>query len=823
MSVPQSNPRRRFNKSNLPPLSTSSVSSRHVDSAWHHVGPYNMPLRKGATFHASSPPSSTDADPVINIPALPRRSPTCSTALEDILAAHSDRMNNILSDFDHGFLGRPRRVDSSFADDLPLPKGLVPALPHTDAMDNKTDLSGRRATQGIAHLRGPSRHHHPSDSGLGTSIEGSSVADAKLEHEKGRVAVANQINNVAGPPQTAITRSATFNGDLFGSGQPSLGPIACKKIERLILLPIVREKQFAPFLGLIKGIPSRIDSKEIACLRDLEKTLLFLAPVSETTSSYNLDVAHFISLRLKRYAVSRASYERFCEFTIQCIHSTVSYLNEREQCRPTDRPYTSGYFLDLVEQIRRYAAMVRTAREDPAASKEENGMKYSPNEVLTLEGGLSSNGRPVELVRRNKDQSVSLTTGQPYETKSPIPTMKRSLSMESTDDSVQRSMARRKKDAPPLDINKKCEDCGKVFKRPCDYAKHEKTHTRPWKCPEVSCKYHTTGWPTEKECDRHYNDKHSKNPRLYRCTAPGCPYTSKRESNCKQHMEKTHGFAYHRSKNNGKTSKRSSVAPTPQTPSMGTPVSGLMDAPTPMSSHGPSPFLADASPLPSNMQYGQPAQYPLFSPQPGGDFQLYPDNPVQTNCASSTHSVSDFGHPTVGDFELFPTNAGQDNLANFSPFPAPLDFNAFHASLQASDPNSYLPDLSRTLPSIESSSNSTTHDTMATGLGFGSPDLSAGIPDNFEMDWSAVDTDFTALNAQLMSPPSSTDLSHQHLDFSGHPSLCYSSPSLTGEKKAPHLSPNGQGNLMLYTPPSQEPDEGFQDQFDYSEGTTGWY
>lgn len=36
------------------------------------------------------------------------------------------------------------------------------------------------------------------------------------------------------------------------------------------------------------------------------------------------------------------------------------------------------------------------------------------------------------------------------------------------DEGTKRSMARRKKDAPPMDINEKCKNCDKVFKRPCD-------------------------------------------------------------------------------------------------------------------------------------------------------------------------------------------------------------------------------------------------------------------------------------------------------------------------------------------------------------------
>lgn len=100
---------------------------------------------------------------------------------------------------------------------------------------------------------------------------------------------------------------------------------------------------------------------------------------------------------------------------------------------------------------------------------------------------------------------------------------------------------------------KECKEpgCNKKFRRACDLTKHERTHTRPWKCPIPTCKYHEYGWGTEKEMDRHVNDKHSAAPAMYKCLFPPCPYKSKRESNCKQHMEKAHGWNYVRTKTNG--------------------------------------------------------------------------------------------------------------------------------------------------------------------------------------------------------------------------------------------------------------------------------
>ncbi|EJT74329.1 hypothetical protein GGTG_08170 [Gaeumannomyces tritici R3-111a-1] len=98
----------------------------------------------------------------------------------------------------------------------------------------------------------------------------------------------------------------------------------------------------------------------------------------------------------------------------------------------------------------------------------------------------------------------------------------------------------------PSDLS--CDVCHKRYIRQCDLNKHYKTHSRPFKCPILGCKFQERGWPTEKELIRHQNDKHSASPQVFRCTFQPCDYTSKRESNCKQHMEKNHGWQYVRSR-----------------------------------------------------------------------------------------------------------------------------------------------------------------------------------------------------------------------------------------------------------------------------------
>ncbi|PGH09676.1 hypothetical protein AJ79_05642 [Helicocarpus griseus UAMH5409] len=785
MSVPQTHPRRRplYNKTPPPQLSTSSSSSPpssdQSDPTCRRSTPHHsVKLRKGATFHSPTTPPSEGADPILNIPSLPRRSPTCPRLLEDAIAAGENRMAVFLDKFDRNLSGlggdssKPSLRDD---DPLPVPRGILDAhIIHADPMDTDADSKISKHTRDSA-MESP--HRHASDSGLGTSISGSMSAPINPREPASRDSMRyrreRNSSNYMNQTQTAITRSISSTNDFTTSQIPALGVSARKHIDRYILVPILSEKNLSHFHPLVRGVPDRIESKEIRCLRDLEKTLLFLAPVSQVQSLNVEDYAYTMHDYVKNYAPSKAFYIGFCEFTIQCLHTTVGFLNERDQRRPTDRPYTNGYFLDLVEQIRRYATMVNAARERqgtrPRSSLGENNMEYSSDEELTLEGGLGSTGRPAEFVRKKKDKAISLRTGEPYEEKaSPVPMMKRSLSMESCDDSVARSMARRKKNEPPLNINKKCDHCDKVFKRPCDLTKHEKTHTRPWKCDEVSCKYHEYGWPTEKERDRHVNDKHSKSPELFKCYWPDCSYQSKRQSNCKQHMEKAHGWQYVRSKNNGKNGSRATSSNTPRTPNIKTPNSGTLDNFTPQTQPAPSPHLPDLSPCVQSLQYSNSETSPVDSlmAPPEQDFPLFSD-------------------PTINQFD------GLD----FSTFDPPLDFSAFQSALEASDPNEYVPSLDTHVPSVDSSAT-TPNEPMGSAFLDEAPLDPSHANDGFDMDFfTSRNDEYTTLNMhQLLTPDMSVG------DNSG--------------QKIPSLSPAGQGNVMLYSPNSQHIDEGFHDVYD---------
>ena len=102
-----------------------------------------------------------------------------------------------------------------------------------------------------------SRHHrgragdHESDSGLGSSVVSSNKA-------------------------SAITRSTASS---VVENLPSLSIRAINKIREHILQPLLAEPSLKDFEPILADIPSRIQEKEVICLRDLERSLILGAPV----------------------------------------------------------------------------------------------------------------------------------------------------------------------------------------------------------------------------------------------------------------------------------------------------------------------------------------------------------------------------------------------------------------------------------------------------------------------------------------------------------------------------------------------------------------
>lgn len=396
MASPQSNPRRRDLKG-VPTVALrqsfhtrfSSQATPSVDSA--------RPLKKSSTFHSPTTPPAQDEDPILSIPSLPRRSPTCPKALENAVAAGERRIANLLGAVDRSLSGLNRLSTDSQetltpAEDLPVPRFLLDAHvvdPNSMDVDNRQDDEFTPE-----HKHRLARKHHRSDSGIGSSV--TDPEDIMIKGDAGKrpapvittkpytAYFAKDLDVyshavAAGEVRSGINGNPAANRDPVTGAQHALSEYACRQIQKYIISPIVRESSLKDFHPLVQGIPYRVGRKEITCLRDLEKVLLWLAPVSHSSHVWGRRLAHCSVFGVKKWSISKASFIKFCETSIQCIHTTVDYLNEPDQRRPADRPYTNGYFLDLTEQVRQYAAMISASRERMAAgrgSAEDEAIAY---------------------------------------------------------------------------------------------------------------------------------------------------------------------------------------------------------------------------------------------------------------------------------------------------------------------------------------------------------------------------------------------------------------------------------------------------------------
>jgi len=155
-----------------------------------------------------------------------------------------------------------------------------------------------------------------------------------------------------------------------------------------------------------------------------------------------------------------------------------------------------------------------------------------------------------------------------------------------------------------------------------------------------------------------------------------------------------------------------------------------------------------------------------------------------------------------GDFALYPeetempvTAMGDDDtgldLGEFN-------FNDFEAELQNSDPSTYTALSSTFNPAVENPFSSPMF----------IPDI--GHDTSAHFDWNMNSgADYTAFNAQLATPASSA-ANHSLHSHSRNPSLSLVSPIMP--QRIPNLSPNGQGNVMLYGSDTNQhlpADEGF--------------
>lgn len=319
-----------------------------------------------------------------------------------------------------------------------------------------------------------------------------------------------------------------------------------KLIESKLLRPILEQRtltDFHPFVGHV--VPSQIKNGKVRCLRDLEILLLLYA-------RHGLRRLEFTEEVLERSLIVE-NYSRFSLFAITRIEDASLVIEKADLLRADDiRPYSQGYFVDLMDQVRQHARAVVNARHSgvsipryvaiaPRSQRPVTDLSNS-EETLRIEGGLALTGAPIRLLSHFTRPLISDEQHDANQEHN-------GEEWSGDEDSAVRSMARRPKadaDRPaPLIL---CKECNHKERRQCDMNKHMKQHSRPFKCPDEACKFHQRGFMGEKERDRHIDEQHNQNPNMFWCDYENCEYYSKRESNLKQHKENKHGWTYHRTR-----------------------------------------------------------------------------------------------------------------------------------------------------------------------------------------------------------------------------------------------------------------------------------
>lgn len=253
-------------------------------------------LRKGETFHSPTSPPSEDRDPLLDFRSLPRRSPTCTKSLEDI-AAGEERIIDILGNLSLDSTDSPNSDNSRVGDDLPVPTAIVQAHIRASANTEAPEASTTNSPPSLSPsspMNSPKKAwndtFHASDSGLGSSVS-SADSEPPSCQKQGKFlppsdiallttsSVKTRKMSCAQGTQSAITSSIqTIEPE--NAPKRKLGPVACKQIERFVLVPLLKEERLKTFHPLVRSIPHRIAGREIGCLRDLEKAFLGLTRVS---------------------------------------------------------------------------------------------------------------------------------------------------------------------------------------------------------------------------------------------------------------------------------------------------------------------------------------------------------------------------------------------------------------------------------------------------------------------------------------------------------------------------------------------------------------
>lgn len=702
--------------------------------------PRKMSLPKAGTFHQSSSVSSDDDSPVLSVAHLSKRSTTHTSRSFASWLFEREAATDVIADFEQTFSGargrRPsarRRSAREFEDSLLLKAEHRPVSPVDSGLGSSigspSEKNLSRTLEKALDLTSNK------DSALGDSVSGSVAGASELQGWFNRCLVIcstgiNAFSADANQPKPRKARSSELTIIRYPipstkkESQPPLGQWARRQIYKRIYAPLLQETRFAEFRDIVAGTRK---NKNLRCLRDVEQALINQPVVSTIYPARKNSRSNHSQ---KTLAVTPAKYRSFGELTIQLVVDTYQHLSELEQRRATDRVYDNGYFLDLVQQVQQLAAHIGSSD-----TSVEDGNEPTADDEITVEGGLAESGNLAELVRWKNGEGISLRTGLPY-----VPLAGSKRTAEEMGANAQLS-ARRKKgvEYPVQHLHCGLEGCDKVFSRKCDLSKHEKTHSRPFKCSVKDCKYADLGLPTEKELDRHMNDKHNSTAKMYKCLY--CEFSTKRESNCKQHMEKKHNWTYQRSKGKDKavdlsTTSRSNEAASGYASVLPSPASNAMSydgESTPRSSVQPSPFTAPAQEFDfNNMNNQLPYQYSLFAPRGS---VAGPSAPLQLDTAFSDNGMAS-AYPTpfspMRQSFATPRTPAYSNIT-----PSPAMTNAHHVV--------YNQNGQAEMPTPDLSDSAITPDTSMNGItDFNAMDTSMMLGDDFFA--TMPDADFTMMS-----------------------------------------------------------------------------
>jgi len=249
-----------------------------LDAVSAHSNGRSLP--KAPTYHPSRAPI-TDGSPALHIPSLPRRSLTSAYALQQLVQMSESAIDDLVGKFDGSLSGLGKKLDAitNNRSNLTTPAFVQDSTPG-DHTENNSHITKRSSPRDIKQA-----FQVYDDSGLGSSLE-----DSESDFSKGGtcesrtnmfVAVTANLCESALSSRSVNTSTTSLSSEpILSHSRSGLSEHATRQIKRYLVRPILEEEDLGEYHSLIKQLPTRISSCKIQTLRDLEKTLIFLAPVS---------------------------------------------------------------------------------------------------------------------------------------------------------------------------------------------------------------------------------------------------------------------------------------------------------------------------------------------------------------------------------------------------------------------------------------------------------------------------------------------------------------------------------------------------------------